>query len=344
MNNQRPRFFGIPNRYIVLILIILGIVGASFYPPTLPHIQVAPEVYPGGPLFTLPLIGEFHWTNTMTAMLIADLILVLIAFAVSRALRRGDQVLKGIPGVIEAVVELIYNLTESTAGKWTKRIFPFFATILLLVLFANWMSLVPGMESIGFIEHAKDHGNPIKQVIPGVYTIMPAEEGGEHSGAEAGEHGEEHGEGYTLVPFVRVLSTDLNFTVALALISVIMTQVIGVQSLGPGYFEKFLALRALWQFFRKPMGALDFFVGILETVSEFSKIISFSFRLFGNIFAGSVLLFVIGSLIPVLLPSGFMMLELFVGLIQALVFGMLTMVFMSQATVGHGDHGDDHAH
>ena len=95
--------------------------------------------------------------------------------------------------------------------------------------------------------------------------------------------------------------------------------------------------------FTKPIfGVIDFAVGILELVSEFSKIISFSFRLFGNIFAGSVLLFVIGSLVPVLAQSGFLMLEFFVGMIQAIVFGMLTMVFMAQATAGHGH--EDEAH
>jgi F-type H+-transporting ATPase subunit a len=83
---------------------------------------------------------------------------------------------------------------------------------------------------------------------------------------------------------------------------------------------------------------IDFGVGILELVSDFSRFLSFSFRLFGNIFAGSVLLFVIGSLVPVFAQSGFLMLEFFVGVIQALVFGLLTMVFMAQATQGHGEH------
>jgi len=87
---------------------------------------------------------------------------------------------------------------------------------------------------------------------------------------------------------------------------------------------------------------IDFAVGLLELISEFAKILSFSFRLFGNIFAGSVLLFVIGTLVPVFAQSGFLMLEFFVGLIQAVVFGMLTMVFMSQATESH--HGEEGAH
>ncbi|MEI7987612.1 MAG: F0F1 ATP synthase subunit A, partial [Chloroflexota bacterium] len=82
--------------------------------------------------------------------------------------------------------------------------------------------------------------------------------------------------------------------------------------------------------------AIDFGVGLLELVSEFSKILSFSFRLFGNIFAGSVLLFVIGSLVPVFLQAGFLTFEFAIGLIQAVVFGMLTMIFMTMATQGHG--------
>ena len=121
-----------------------------------------------------------------------------------------------------------------------------------------------------------------------------------------------------------------------------MTQIFGVRSLGMGYFKKFLNVGGL---FKRPIfGVIDFAVGILEMISEISKILSFSFRLFGNIFAGSVLLFVIGTLVPVFAQSGFLMLEFFVGLIQAVVFGMLTMVFMAQATAGHGDHGDEHAH
>jgi F-type H+-transporting ATPase subunit a len=86
------------------------------------------------------------------------------------------------------------------------------------------------------------------------------------------------------------------------------------------------------------MPLLDVFVGMLELIAEFAKILSFSFRLFGNIFAGSVLLFVLGSLIPIFVQSGVVLFELFVGVIQALVFGMLTMVFMTMATQGHEDH------
>jgi F-type H+-transporting ATPase subunit a len=138
-----------------------------------------------------------------------------------------------------------------------------------------------------------------------------------------------------------VASTDLNFTIALAVTSVIVTNfVIGPRALGVSYYTKFINVKTL---FSKPVfGVIDFAVGLLEIVAEFAKVLSFSFRLFGNIFAGSVLLFVIGSLVPVFAQSLFLMLEFFVGLIQAIVFGMLTMVFMAQATQSH--HGDEEHH
>jgi len=326
VDRPRPRIFRIPNRYLVLILLALGFLAARIYNPVLPHIQVAPEV-----VFTinLPIVGIFAWTNTMTAMVIADVIMLLIAFSVRRSVRSGSLVPKGFSGAIEALIEVLYNMTESTAGKWAKKIFPWFGAITVFVLIVNWTELIPGVDTVGKIEIAKEHGNPIQQVFGNVYTLLPAV-----------DHEEvEYDEGmFTLIPFVRTLSTDLNFTVALALISVTMTQVYGYQALGPGYFTKYLNFKALWNFFKNPMGIIDFGVGLLEIVSEISKILSFSFRLFGNIFAGTVLLFVIGTLVPVLAPTIFYLLEVFVGLIQAFVFGMLTMVFMSQAMMGHGDH------
>jgi len=347
VNNKKNRILGIPNRVIVLICIILGFLAAYFlYYPVLPHIQLPAEAYPGEPLFTLPVIGEFYWTNTLTATIIADVVLILIAFFVRRAVRKGDLIPRGISGAIEFIIEAIHNLTESTAGKWTKAIFPFFATIMLLVLVINWTELIPGVDSVGFIVKAEHEGFPVEEVIPGVYTILSdrdatkkIEEGEHVEGVAASESEHSEGSGYSLLPYVRVASTDLNFTLALALISVTMTQVFGFRSLGWSYFTKFINVGGI---FKRPMfGLIDFGVGLLELISEISKILSFSFRLFGNIFAGSVLLFVIGTLVPVVAQSAFLGLEFFVGIIQALVFGMLTMVFMSQAVAGHGDHAEE---
>jgi len=308
------------NRWFVLLFIILGVISSKAYAPILPHIQLPTEPYSTTPLFTLPLIGEFYWTNTLTATVLVDIILLIIALVVRAAVKRKDLILKGFAGAVEALLEVLYNMTKSNAGRFAKTIFPYFATITFMVLVANWMELIPGVDSIGILEHS-EHGYPVQSVLGFAQTIVK-------TGSES------HGEGtFALIPYVRVVTTDLNFTLGLALISVVMTQVIGVKARGKNYFGKFVNVKTI---FSKPVfGVIDFGVGILETVSEFSKVLSFSFRLFGNIFAGSVLLFVIGSLIPVFAQSIFLMLEFFIGLIQALVFGLLTMVFMSQATHGH---------
>ena len=345
---NKARFFGIPNRYLILLLIIVSVVvhyvlgiGALA-----PHVQLPAEKFSEGGFLT----------NTLVATFIADIILILIALGVARAARSGSLVPKGFSGAVEAFVEVLYNLTESTAGKFTRWILPWFAGITLLVLVVNWMELIPGVDSIGLFQPSHVH----------VSESAPADDG--HEGeAEAGHEDDHHdskdfdkyctqttvlgmvsvggaGAGHdgecsaAVVPFVRVASTDLNFTAALALVSVVMTQVIGVRALGMGYFQKFWYTKTLFD--RPIFGVIDFAVGLLEIVAEIAKILSFSFRLFGNIFAGSVLLFVIGSLVPVFAQSIFLMLEFFVGLIQAVVFGMLTMVFMSQATQSH--HDDEH--
>lgn len=349
-------------RWILLAVIIGNVIAAQYYPPVLPHIQMAAEKLPPGMaivplaagililvltlynrawegllvsgwmglLAALPtIVGGFTWTNTLTALVISMTLLTLLGLSVHRAMRSGDLVPRGLSGVVEALLEVIYNLTESTAGKWARNIFPFFATITLLVLVSNWTELIPGVDSIGILEHPKEgvHGYAVKEVLPGIETVV---KGDVHEG-----------ESFVLTPFVRVLSTDLNFTVALALIAVTMTQVIGIKAQGARYLTKFWNTKGV---FSKPFfGVLDFVVGILEIISEISKVLSFSFRLFGNIFAGSVLLFVIGYIVPFFAQSGFLLLEFFVGLIQAIVFGMLAMVFMSQATQGHGQHDNEHS-
>jgi F-type H+-transporting ATPase subunit a len=326
------------NRWIVLALIIAGAYAASLYPPIQPHVQLPAEAISHNPLFTIPGIGEVYMTNSLVGVLIADAILLLIAFGVYRATRGGDLVPKGLSGAVEALLEALYNLTEGTAGKWTRAIFPWFATITLLVLIVNWMELVPFVDSVGIVE---PHGEYAIQDLGWAETIVPAPE--EQAEAHAVEGGE--AEGYTLIPFVRVTSTDLNFTVALALIAVIMVQVIGFRAQGLSYLTKFFNVKT---FFSVPIfGLIDFAVGLLELISEFSKILSFAFRLFGNLFAGSVLLFVIGALLGAggfgFFQVAFLMLEFFVGLIQAVVFGLLTMTFMAQATQGHGEHEEAHA-
>ncbi|OGZ63906.1 MAG: ATP synthase F0 subunit A [Candidatus Staskawiczbacteria bacterium RIFCSPLOWO2_01_FULL_40_39] len=128
------------------------------------------------------------------------------------------------------------------------------------------------------------------------------------------------------VPLFRSPAADLNFTMAFAVISVIVTNVLGAMAVGVfPHIKKFLN-------FRNP---ITFFIGILEIVSEVAKIISLSFRLFGNVFAGEVLLTIIFFLAPYFIPLPFLILELFVGLIQAFLFAMLTLVSISLHTAAH---------
>jgi F-type H+-transporting ATPase subunit a len=315
-------------RWIVLVLMIAGWILAGMYAPVRPEITVAAEKLIEEPLTEnfLGFAGPFYLVNTLPTLAVTVVLLVLIAFAANRSLvksQKTDLVPSGIGNAMEAILEMLYNLTESSAGaKWAKAIFPWFATIMIYVLFANLLKLIPGFESIGVIHHAHGEGHAV-QHMGGFDMILP-------------EEGE-----YILSPFFRGISVDLNFTLTLAVISFVMIQVIGVRAQGIGYFSKFFNTKRM---FKVPFfGAMDFLVGLLEVISEFAKILSFTFRLFGNMFAGVVLVAVVASLLGnvSILAAMVMMFELFVGLIQAFVFGMLTMVFMAMATQGHGD--EEHA-
>lgn len=324
LENTRKWRWGV-YRWWVLGFIILSILAVSFIAkPIQPHIQVAPERIFLEPIFTLPVIGDFYLVNTLPALLLVDLIIIVLALFVRKGLQGGNLIPKGVSAIFEMLVEALYNLTETSAGKYTKQIFPWFATIFVLVLVANLTKLLPGFETIGFM-HPNEHGFVTKS-IGGNWDILTPEV------AHAGD-------GFVVTPFFRGLSTDLNFTVALALISVIMTQVIGVRAQGMRYFTKFVNFTTM---FKKPaLGFMDFIVGLLELISELAKVLSFAFRLFGVMFSGTVLVALVGAMVPVFVPSLIYMFELFMGVIQAFVFGMLTLVFMAQATQGHGEH-DDH--
>ncbi|MBI5351404.1 MAG: F0F1 ATP synthase subunit A [Chloroflexi bacterium] len=319
-------------RWVVLVLMIVGFIlgGNAFFPAVQPEITVAAEKLILEPIFENFLgLGPFYLVNTLPTLAVTLVLLIVIAFFANRSLKKSqntDLVPRGIGNVMEAILEMLYNLTEGSAGKYAKMIFPWFATIMIYVLFANLLKLIPGFESIGVLHHAEGEGHAIKS-LGGVWSMLtPAkvEEGG-----------------YILAPFFRGISVDLNFTASLALISVVMIQVIGFRAQGLGYLSKFFNTRRM---FKVPFfGAMDFLVGLLELISELSKILSFAFRLFGNMFAGIVLVAIVAGLLGKfsILPAMIMMFELFVGLIQAFVFGMLTMVFMAQATQGHG--GEEHA-
>ena len=314
-------------RWVVLVLMIAGFILGGIFVPVQPEITVAAEKLILEPISEnfLGFADPFYLVNTLPTLAVTLVLLIVIAFFTNRSLKNSqntDLVPRGIGNVMEAILEMLYNLTEGSAGKYAKMIFPWFATIMIYVLFANLLKLIPGFESIGVLH---PHG-------------------GEHAASEL--HGwhlynPELSKEYVLAPFFRGISVDLNFTVSLALISVVMIQVIGFRAQGLGYLSKFFNTRRM---FKVPFfGAMDFLVGLLELISEVSKILSFAFRLFGNMFAGIVLVAIVAGLLGKIsiLPAMIMMFELFVGVIQAFVFGMLTMVFMAQATQGHG--GEEHA-
>ena len=319
-------------RWIVLILMIAGFILGGIFVPVQPEIVVAAEKLIEEPIVENFLgLGPLYFVNTLPTLAVTLVLLIVIAFATNRSLKKSaqtDLVPQGIGNLMEALVEMLYNLTEGSAGKYARMIFPWFATIMIYVLFANLLKLIPGFESIGVLHHAHGEGHTIVELGGGWANLLP----------EKVEEG-----GYILAPFFRGISVDLNFTASLAIIAVVMIQVIGFRAQGLGYLSKFFNTRRM---FKVPFfGAMDFLVGLLELISEVSKILSFAFRLFGNMFAGIVLVAIVAGLLGKIsiLPAMVMMFELFVGIIQAFVFGMLTMVFMAQATQGHGDeHAEGH--
>ncbi|MGC9599525.1 MAG: F0F1 ATP synthase subunit A [Minisyncoccia bacterium] len=227
------------------------------------------------------------------AVLLAALVFVLLT-VVAIALRRKLSFVPGnAQGVIEILLEGALGLMSSVLGSRKKA--EKYLPLVFTVFFFILCSNWLGL-------------------FPGVSSIVVRQGGG-------------------AIPLLRSPASDLNFTLALALIAVTFANAFGVAAVG---------LKARLSVFFNFKGPIDFFVGILELVSEFAKIISFSFRLFGNIFAGEVLLAIMAFLVPYLAPLPFMFLEIFVGFIQAFIFGMLTLVFVAIA-VSHGEDFDEHA-
>jgi len=332
--------FGV-KRWIILALFAVGIYAAFIGPSILK---------PVSPVVVLPAeptglhIGGFQITNTILATLIADVILILIAIGVYRFAKSGKLVPQGFYNAFETIFEFLWNSVEGTAGKWAKRIFPIPATIFLLIFIANMVKLVPGFESVGLIEQVKEGKGyaPVKLLQVGKLEVFTIDKGQPVEVTAA--QGESHiGEGEAvctvceIIPFLRGSATDLNFPFALAITTVILTQVYGAWALGPGYFSKFFQVKQLIS--GGIFGMINFAVGILEVILEFAKVLSFGFRLFGNIFAGALLLSIIGALTAVAIPPLLYIFEVFFGTIQAYVFFLLATVFISGATAGH--HGEE---
>jgi F-type H+-transporting ATPase subunit a len=243
-------------------------------------------------------IGTFEIRNTLLMAWIAMVILLIAALAT--AATRYRKVPGRFQAGVELVIESLFDFFDSilTDRSLTRRVFPVVATFFLFILISNWMGILPGVGSI---------------------TIL-----GTHDGHEM------------MLPLFRSMNADVNVTLAFAIISVIVTQLLGIATLGIlPYAGKYFV--APW----KQPYVIGTFVGILELIGEIARLVSFTFRLFGNIFAGEVLLVVTFFFVPYLVPVPFLGLELFVGIIQALVFSMLTLVFIKMAVTAHGDHAHE---
>ncbi len=268
-----------------------------------------------------PIIKDFGLFQISSSMVVTvSVALLLIVFA-QLATRNVKLVPDGGQNFWEYLVESLYNFLEGLLGHGlVKKTFWFFASLFIFILFTNWFGLIPGVGTVGW------------------------------------GHSDAAGHFHLTEPLLRGGNADLNMTSAMALLFFVLWTVWALQALGVGGFLKhiFGAQGGGSGFMKLFMIAVFFFVGVIEVISILFRPVSLSFRLFGNIFAGENILEAMahlgGTWFGWLLPLPFYFLELLVGLVQALVFTLLTAVFTALMCQQHGDdhgHGDcahDHKH
>jgi F-type H+-transporting ATPase subunit a len=299
----------------------------------LPPISIKAE-----PLFDISTpLGHFTFTNSMLYTLI---VIGVLALFFALATRRMSMVPKGSQNFAEAIVEMLLGITEGTAGKRVgRRIFPLIATLFIFILIANYAGLLPGVGTIGFCakhhtEGTEEHAlvlRPAGLSAP-LLDEEPKQEEQKKGGLPQYEECKKKGADYEFVPFLRAPNADLNTTLAMALLAVGIVQIAGIASHGLGGYIKELTT--------------PIFLAPIHIIGEISRVISLSFRLFGNIFGGEVLVTVMYALLgSVFFGIGafiFLGLELLFGLIQALIFSILTLVYIATAVGGHGSHDAGH--
>ncbi len=247
-------------------------------------------------------IGHFVITNSLLTTWVAGGLLLIFAFVLNHSL-------KTIPGRFQAGLELVFEealkLTDSITGSRHKSyiFLPIVLPLFLFILLNNWLGILPGIGSIGI----------------------------SYQGA--------------IVPLFRGGNADLNTTLALSLVSVILTHLLGVTLAGfRSHTNRFIGIDLLLGIPREVsagnfqailVNPIRFLVGIIEVVGEVAKVASLSFRLFGNVFAGEVLLAAMATIFAYVLPIPFLFLEIFVGLIQAVIFAMLVLVFLTVMSESH---------
>jgi len=260
-------------------------------------------------LFAEPVyhIGNFTITNALlTSWVVVGIIVIL-----SLVLRLH---LKEVPGKLQNLFELVVDGALSLCDQVTNsrklsvQIFPIAISAFFFILINNWLGIIP-LGGFGLIEE--------------------------------GEHG------LAFIPFLRGGTADINTTIALAVMAVLGANIFGIFSIGLWKtFNKYVNLKVLGGMFTKVrhdpsvliVAPITFFVGLIEIISEFAKIASLSFRLFGNVFAGEVLLAGMAALVAYIVPIPFLFLEILVGVIQALIFSILLVVYFTISATDHDEH------
>lgn len=253
-------------------------------------------------------IGNFTITNALFTSWIVVFFIIVICVVIRTSIKK---IPRGIQNLFEIIIEMAENLADQVTGdrKITNKAFPIVFPVFFIVLLNNWMGIMP-FGAFGLVEMT-DHGK-------------------------------------VFVPLIRSGTADINGTLPLAILSVVGANLFGIFSIGLWKtFNKYVNMKALGGIFKKVRkeptilmtAPIMFAVGFLELIGEFAKVASLSFRLFGNVFAGEVLLASMGAIIAYLLPTPFLILEIFVGVIQAFIFSILTLVYYTIASHDH-EHDD----
>lgn len=257
-------------------------------------------------------IGSLPITNAYINSSLTVVFFIILAFLIRKNVR---MVPKGVQNFFEALMELMLGYVDQVTGdrKKSLKFLPIVGSLFLFILVSNWMGVLPGIGSVGFWRFS--------------------------SGQKE------------FVPLFRSASSDLNLTLAMAVFGVIASHIIGVGTIGFfRYIGKFVKIvdifkaLATFNLIKIFTAFVEFGVGLIEIISELAKFISLSLRLFGNVFAGEVLLTVLGSLVAVFVPLPFIGLELLVGFIQSLVFAMLVLVYIATAIMQSPEHASENAH
>lgn len=259
-------------------------------------------------------IGHFEVTNALITSWIAVAIFAIVVLVVR--MKKIVMTPKKLQTFFELIIDGALQLCDSVTGdrKISMKVFPIAFSLFIFVLINNWIGILPGVGTFGRI----------------------VSEGGQSE----------------FIPYLRGATADVNTTLAIALMSVIVSNIFGIVTLGAWKsVNKYVKLKDLYKIrhIRKDptviiVAPVMFFVGLLEAIGEIAKVASLTFRLYGNVFAGEVLLASMSAILPFILPIPFVFMEFFVAILQAFIFAMLTLVYFSIQATDHDEHHENAHH